>query len=336
MKKIYLLSLISVIFSSLFSQIPNYVPTNGLICWYPFTGNPNDSSVNHFNGTINGGVTLSTDRFGNPNQSYLFDGSSGYIDVPDNSLLRLSNTDFTISFWVYINNYQSNSFICKRLTGSQTGYMLSTDNGNGNKVGFIVSENLDTRGYMDSLLLLNRWYNITMEYNLSLQQVKYYVNGVLNTTTLGVNSNFVPVNGIPSPDGSETSDLRFGQDTKNNNYYHDGKLDDIGFWNRDLTQQEITNLYNSSTTTGINSLTNSEMFVYPNPTSNNVFINTGGNYSSDYTIKIVNTLSQVVYQSSINQQLFNVNLDGKSKGIYLIEVLDKVNSVVETKKIILQ
>jgi hypothetical protein len=44
-----------------FAQVPSYVPTNGLVGYWPFNGNANDASVNGNNGTVNG-ATLTTDR----------------------------------------------------------------------------------------------------------------------------------------------------------------------------------------------------------------------------------------------------------------------------------
>jgi hypothetical protein len=48
---------------------------NGLIAWYPFTGNAMDSSGNGNNGTVKG-ATLTTDRFGKPDCAHNFDGSN--------------------------------------------------------------------------------------------------------------------------------------------------------------------------------------------------------------------------------------------------------------------
>ena len=54
------------------------IPTQGLVAWYPFNGNANDSSGNVNNGVIYG-VTLTTDRFGYSNSAYLFNGSASII-----------------------------------------------------------------------------------------------------------------------------------------------------------------------------------------------------------------------------------------------------------------
>jgi hypothetical protein len=52
----------------------------GLVRNYPFNGNANDVSPNLSHGTVYG-ATLTTDRFGNPNSAYSFNGISDYIDI---------------------------------------------------------------------------------------------------------------------------------------------------------------------------------------------------------------------------------------------------------------
>jgi hypothetical protein len=59
-------------------NLPSYIPSNGLIGWYPFTGNANDSSGNGNHAAVNGAV-LASDRFGNPNAAYSFNGSTDYL-----------------------------------------------------------------------------------------------------------------------------------------------------------------------------------------------------------------------------------------------------------------
>jgi hypothetical protein len=85
---------------TLFAQVPSYVPTNGLVGYWPFSGNANDASGNGNNGTVNG-ATLTTDRFGSINNSYQF--------IENTDMISISNTtinpqDFTISGWCKLNS----------------------------------------------------------------------------------------------------------------------------------------------------------------------------------------------------------------------------------------
>jgi hypothetical protein len=72
------------IVSKSYAQIPPFIPSNGLVGYWGFNANTNDESGNNNHGTPTN-VTLTTDRFGNSNSAYLFNGSTSKIQV---------NTDF--------------------------------------------------------------------------------------------------------------------------------------------------------------------------------------------------------------------------------------------------
>ena len=89
-------------------NLPSYVPTDGLVAYYPFNGNANDESGNGHHGTVNE-ASLTAGLEG-ANSAYNFNSNSAHISVPDNDALNLSNTDFTINVWIKLNSYyQSNS-----------------------------------------------------------------------------------------------------------------------------------------------------------------------------------------------------------------------------------
>ena len=78
---------------------PNNDITDGLIARYLLNGNA-DADVGGPNGTIVNGATPTTDRNGNPNSAYAFNGAAQqYIDIA--SSFGLSNTNTTFSLWAY-------------------------------------------------------------------------------------------------------------------------------------------------------------------------------------------------------------------------------------------
>ena len=83
MKKIILLLAMGVALTTqtLFAQVPSYVPTDGLVGYWPFNGNANDESGNGNNGTAINGVLMTTDRFNNLNSAYSFDGIDDRIFI---------------------------------------------------------------------------------------------------------------------------------------------------------------------------------------------------------------------------------------------------------------
>ena len=65
---------------TLFGVNAQNIPSDGLVAWWLFTGNASDSSGNGNNGTVNG-ATLTTDRFGNSNRAYSFNGTNSNIRI---------------------------------------------------------------------------------------------------------------------------------------------------------------------------------------------------------------------------------------------------------------
>jgi hypothetical protein len=92
-------------------------------------------------------------------------------------------------------------------------------------------------------------------------------------------------------------------------------------------------------TTGLNPPNNvNTINVYPNPASDCIIID-NGNYGSmnGYTIKIINSLGQQVFQNTINQQQFIIDLSTwNSNGIYFLHLINAQNNTVTIRKIILQ
>ena len=216
------------------AQVPNYVPTNGLVGWWPFNGNANDESGNGNNGTVNG-ASLTMDRQGNANSAYSFNGLTNSISVSNNPSI-CPQTEISISFWFNLASYGNYShFLSKRLSNSAFPYSsyafgqvipgqispygggIATSNGSGNVNG-------DT-------LVLNAWSFICLTYNG--QNITLYENGLYKDTS-SFSGNLIYSN-LP---------LYFGTSSVPGQFLN-GKLDDIGIWNRALTVCEIQNLYAS-------------------------------------------------------------------------------------------
>ena len=70
--------------------------TGGLVAGYDFNGNANDVSGNGNNGVVHG-ATPTTDRFGNANSAYLFDGVDDYLAYSNHIS---GHSEFTTAFWL--------------------------------------------------------------------------------------------------------------------------------------------------------------------------------------------------------------------------------------------
>ena len=118
-----LLALLAI--QPLLAQVPSYVPTNGLVAYWPFNGNANDESGNGNNG-INYGATATSDRNGITNSALSFNGSSNYISIPYSNTIGVQQ-EITISFWVYFNGGSCGPRIIQSPPWGQCGgYTIST------------------------------------------------------------------------------------------------------------------------------------------------------------------------------------------------------------------
>ena len=105
MKKLTYLFL-AMLFMSQYTiaQVPSYVPSDGLVGYWPFDGNANDESDNGNNGNVNGAVSTN-DRFNNENSAYYFDGINDYIIA---SPLALVTKSFRFHFGLKTTIIQGN------------------------------------------------------------------------------------------------------------------------------------------------------------------------------------------------------------------------------------
>jgi len=229
MKKIYTLSILLAIAGvSSFGQIT----TNGLFAFYPFNGNAIDSSGNGQDGVVVE-ATPTTDKLGNSDGAYLFNGYSSYIEFPNNfdSLSR------TLDLWFYAFDadysysygaiFQSDNTVLKY---GNTGVAIKDLDGQ-KKLLLTISGTSDTVN-----LKLNSWNNIAITLD-SDKVVRYYYNGHFIRSKSFVNY-------VHSVNGIQASIIGASR-SEDNQYFH-GKIDDIRFYNRSLTDSEISSIYHEN------------------------------------------------------------------------------------------
>jgi hypothetical protein len=179
----------------------------------------NDQSGQGNNGTGQGGISTVADTGSGGSYSYDFDGHNDYIDLNDP--------------WNFAGNYSYSLWINKDSGGS----VQVIGNRDTNADGWLTYINLssvlfaynDTTTTSNGTISNSTWYCFTVVYdgtNLSL-----YKNGVLNS--------FVAA----SQQTASTRNAEVGRYT--NGAAYDGQIDDIRFYDRALTQAEITHLATS-------------------------------------------------------------------------------------------
>lgn len=221
------------------AQLPSYVPTNGLVGWWPFNGNANDESGNGNNGTVNG-ASLIADRFANLNSAYNFDGVNDIIDV--NNITSVSN-NWTISLW--FNSLNSSMFEIQNIIGLGSSPSIYGGSGLAINGGLAPNQCPIINNFPNTILLTDA----SQECGQLLFSENYTNNNWYNITITSTNSNyFIYINSTSNSNGILNNifinELHFGNRATLNFQWFQGIIDDIGIWNRVLTQQEITDLYN--------------------------------------------------------------------------------------------
>jgi hypothetical protein len=197
----------------------NPIPTD-YFAYYPFNGNANDESGNGYNGTVTGAV-LTTDRKGAANKAYLFDGGD-YIQTPLFSELDLAQ-DYTINFWFLHDASVSN----KAFSYAPTGQRLNIFAGSNVFVGHFDGTTYNPKS--SSSLTDNIWYMVTMLHNGTTKENRLFVNNVEQSGTTAPGNAIVVNTCYIGRVGSS---------------YYGGKLDDFRMYARQITELEITYLFN--------------------------------------------------------------------------------------------
>ncbi|MBK8700511.1 MAG: DUF1573 domain-containing protein [Saprospiraceae bacterium] len=260
------------------TSLQSPVNSQDLVAFYSFDGNANDMSGWGNNGTVNG-ATLATDRDGNANSAYGFDGNDWVELTPS---LFGSQNKLTLSVWAKINPYSGSNW--PAMIGSKTSNSsLNTSLGIWQNTGKLHIEvntssgNFATQG--DLSIPFNQWALYNLVYDGS--SLSEYINGIKGKTI--------------SATGELTSlsNIRIGDD--GNNIFFNGQLDDVKVYRRALTDAEIQALYNSSSFLFTNTVTSCD--------TADIGIDTayfaGGSTGCDSTVVTITSLQSPVLNSGL-------------------------------------
>ena len=189
--------------------------------------------INNLTGTVSV-ATATVDRFNNPASALRFNGTTNcYVQLPDNPLIKPASA-LSFALWVrpeattggmhivYTKNNQSSNFEAYQFEiFNGTVFRLNKANSTLNDI--VLSTTTITAG---------QWYHVVC--TLDNTSLKLYVNGILEGTT---NSTF---NGFDYMTGKQ---VYIGATNESFNHPFLGSIDNLKFWNRIITQTEITQLY---------------------------------------------------------------------------------------------
>ena len=190
------------------------IAAGNLIAFYPFSGNVADSSGNGNDGSVNG-ATLTTDRFGNSDAAYSFDGVDDNLQFPAIFSNNLSSGAIGIwsKFDAELDDY---NILAKGSDNLRLQYSDIVDD-----IYFAVESFNGNKDYSDLDLDWTEWVHIFATWGSGSK--KLYLNGQqVYDTTIGTRTTptsgdlYLGRNGAPG-----TSEIEF----------LDGSLDDFRFYN---------------------------------------------------------------------------------------------------------
>jgi hypothetical protein len=308
MKRPLLLLFISS--ASLYAQVDA-----GLTAHYSFNdGNANDE-IGTNDGTVNGAV-LTTDRFGNANHAYYFDGITNYIDLGSDAAIK--PTTGSISIWFNIDaistsgsgfNYNPIMLAKNDQAGSSyfegyAIYVVNTDN----KILTVTTESMtpnqkyifSANSFMD-----DTWHHAVMCYDDD--SLWFYTDGVLENAVL---KDFVT-----TLDPAISVLLGKSGDAVNDRYFN-GSIDDIRIYDRLLNAAEIEELFNEPdpATLHVTEVNSISISMYPNPANTELMLTS--EFPQDFCI--LNTCGEIILHGHVNEKTI-LDISTLSRGIYFIQ-----------------
>lgn len=225
---------------SLIGRQPNGVASTlltGLLVYWKLdeaSGNradsgPNGLALQDFNTVTQGaGIKGNAAQFTAANSEYLF-SNSALINPP-------ATGDYTISFWVNLDTNVGTYTVLSRYGVAANRSMLVVYSPGSGKYIFYGWDTAPTQysvGTATSPNTVGQWYHIVCIRDYTNSLISIIVND--GTVSSAAMSNAVP-------NQTSNQEFRVGQDGTGT--YFNGRVDELGFWNRKLTAAEITALYN--------------------------------------------------------------------------------------------
>jgi uncharacterized protein (TIGR02145 family) len=234
-----------------FGQVPDYVPTDGLVAWYPFNGNVQDESGNGLHAS-EFAVAFGENRANAPASCIELPSSNSKVVTP---ILGVSGGQSrTVAFWVSkvslnehwgftnaVGSHQSgdpgSAFGCGFNFGTLQGVSVDVENG-----AVTYQSNLDSiyAGWVHYAFAVPDLSEVLVE------DVLVYENGEMLENVLNSVSPESLLNTLSWEyiiGGAEGFSGSLGLFEDQNVDFGNPKIDDVGFWSRALSSDEIHALY---------------------------------------------------------------------------------------------
>jgi len=219
------------------TQVSTLLPTEGLVAYYPFNSNTNDESGSGNNSQPMNSPSLTSDRFGQANRAYRFDGINDYMIVPNSPSLLSSY--ISLCAWVYTDE-----------TGSDNRVIVSKYSDN--PVGGYSFYMYNGRPEFEARFGEWNFYGFDPNAPVLTNGVWHFVVATYDGNSLRTYSDGIQISQTAKAGAIVTSqiDLAISKNSAYEGYFFYGILDDIRIYNRALSQSEIQALYYEGGWTG--------------------------------------------------------------------------------------
>jgi hypothetical protein len=300
---IFAYSISCLIAASTKAQVPGYVPTNNLVAWYSFNNNVNDLSGNN-NTPTNSGATFVSDRFGNANSALDFNGTNAVMTLSTASFKFSETGEYTYSVWLNKRTQSSSAVVIMNGINTPGNFISNIQGQDSTQAG--VNKQQSSWAWATCSHNLNTWDHYVAVYNASV--LTLYKNGVscssVNYTHSGAASAFMP--------------LYFGRGLQGSSNYYNGSMDEIGIWDRALSQQEITSLYSASVGQK-EIIIEKHLFIFPNPTFDFITVKINPAHIGTGYIIMDKTGRRVMY-GKLQDAQSPINIQGLAAGEYILKI----------------
>jgi len=192
----------------------------------------NNGSTAFATGKINNGADLEQSS----SQSFsIADASQSGLDIAGN---------WSVSAWIKVESFVGGALsmgIINKDVINQRSYSFSLEDDGKLRGAFcsnLSGSQRSTRNGSHTALSTATWYHVVIVCTVATPAIVFYVNNTADSGAMGDSSATSVVNG--------TADFYLGFNQREGAFgtYFDGIIDEVGIWDRVLTSDEVTSLYN--------------------------------------------------------------------------------------------